>query len=184
MESLTYIRHRIKTPPPPSCRRRHHTTAAYHRRAAPLVTAAAMWCSKQKGRGDTILRIWTFSSEEKIGSTFFVMHAEKRALEPPLCNSYFGSQQVYLPKKNRDDRTEMLQGLATMHHWVLIWILDGHFLRENRQSREDAWIQLQTNIQLNMTSKLNLSSRLIYILCQQRKRSPFILPQNLLIVWH
>ena len=39
------------TTPPPL------TTAAYHRRAAPLVTAAAMWCSKQKGRGDTILRI-------------------------------------------------------------------------------------------------------------------------------
>ena len=38
--------HAATTPPPP-----------YHRRAAPLVTAAAMWCSKQKGRGDTILRI-------------------------------------------------------------------------------------------------------------------------------
>jgi hypothetical protein len=40
-------------------RRLHHTTAAaaYQCRAAPLVTAAAMWCSKQKGRGDTILRI-------------------------------------------------------------------------------------------------------------------------------
>ena len=32
------------------------TTPPRHR-AAPLVTAAAMWCSKQKGRGDTILRI-------------------------------------------------------------------------------------------------------------------------------
>ena len=47
-------------------RRRLHAAAAADttptplcrvRRAAPLVTAAAMWCSKQKGRGDTILRI-------------------------------------------------------------------------------------------------------------------------------
>ena len=41
-------------------RRRLHTAATappLPRRAAPMVTAAAMWCSKQKGRGDTILRI-------------------------------------------------------------------------------------------------------------------------------
>ena len=40
-------------------RRRLHAAATTPppRRAVPLVTAAAMWCSKQKGRGDTILRI-------------------------------------------------------------------------------------------------------------------------------
>ena len=114
MESLTYIRHRIKTPPPPSCRRHHTAATAYHCRAAPLVTAAAMWCSKQKGRGDTILRIWTFSSEEKIGSTFFVMHAEKKGTWAPPVQFILWFATSLFTSKNRDDRTELLQGPAPL----------------------------------------------------------------------
>ena len=115
--------------------RRHHTTAAYHCRAAPLVTAAAMWCSKQKGRGDTILRIWTFSSEEKIGSTFFVMHAEKKGTWAPPVQFILWFATSLFTSKNRDDRTELLQGPAPL-------CVDMGF--RGTLNQEDALIQLKS----------------------------------------